>query len=149
MGEGPSDANDNTASYVKGINYRFPLKKKNKVFRSGQTKSQEETDSRPSVQNTGQTRAATATCPPRPKGTPTSKKNTAPSPPPPNAVPRHRKSRQKNHPKQSPLATPQTPATTQQLDSLKLKAGASDCDSGTVEAGNGSGAPYLETQTTE
>merc|ERR1711963_149821 len=49
-------------------------RKKNKVFRSGQTKSQEETDSRPSVQNTGQTRAATATCPPRPGGTPTSKK---------------------------------------------------------------------------
>merc|ERR1711974_114560 len=55
---------------------------------------------------------------------------------------------QKIHPKQSPLATPQTPATTQQLDSLNLEAGASDCNSGTVEAGNRSGAPYLETQTT-
>jgi len=55
---------------------------------------------------------------------------------------------QKIHPKQSPLATPQSPATTQQLDSLKLKAGASDCNRGTVEAGNRSGAPYLETQTT-
>jgi len=57
---------------------------------------------------------------------------------------------QKIHPKQSPLATPQSPATPQQLDSLKLKAGASDCKKrgGTVEAGNRSGAPYLETQTT-
>jgi len=50
---------------------------------------------------------------------------------------------QKIHPKQSPLATPQTPATPQQLDSLNLKAGASDCKKrgGTVEAGKGAGRP--------
>ena len=73
MGEGPRDANDNGVVCERN-QLSILIKKKIKVFRSGQTKSQEETDSRPSVQNTGQTRAATATCPPRPGGTPTSKK---------------------------------------------------------------------------
>ena len=73
MGEGPRDANDNGVVCERN---QLPIliKMKIKVFRSGQTKSQEETDSRPSVRNTGQTRAATATYPPKPGGTTTSKK---------------------------------------------------------------------------
>merc|ERR1711994_1008142 len=78
-------------------------------------------------------------------------KNTAPSPPPPNAVPRQKSRQNRNNPKkQSPLATPQTPACApQQLDSLKRTHGGGGVGlqrRGTVEAiGRGMGRPYLDT----